>query len=88
MKEESRMFTVIQGGAGRLAGAAATSRLRIVAAVIVVAVLVAAAARWPRDDAVTRAQEAPLHGGSMDIEYFPAQFVNQATEAEEHIPAF
>lgn len=70
-----------------------TSRLRIIAAAVGLAVLIVGGARWS-DRGVGPSQEAaaqPKAAAQAEpttFDYLPAQYVNQATEAEEHIQAF
>ena len=58
-----------------------------------VAVVLVGGARWSDRDAGTAQQavaqpNAAAQAEPATFDYFPAQYVNQATEAEEHIQAF
>lgn len=83
----------IQGNVGQGSGDPRTSRLRIIAAVIGLAVLLVGGARWSHRDAGTEQQaaaqpKAEAQAEPTKFDYFPAQYVNQAKEVEEHIQAF
>ena len=66
---------------------------RIVGPIVVLIALVLGAAQWLHSGgdgaAPSAAQQAPAVGNSApQFEYFPAQYVNQATESTEHIQGF
>lgn len=68
-------------------------RLRIVAAVVGLALLLPGAAQWSQREAGTVQDAAgqPMAEAQAEpatVEYFPAQHVNQARDAEGHIQAF
>jgi len=70
-----------------------TSRLQIIAAVVGLAVVLVGGARWSDRDAGTAQQavaqpNAAAQAEPATFDYFPAQYVNQATGVEEHIQAF
>ena len=64
-----------------------------VVVIVGLAVLLAVGAQWSQREPGT-AQEAAVQlkpeaqAGPTTFDYFPAQYVNQATEVEEHIQAF
>jgi hypothetical protein len=78
------------GGEGSLSP---KTQLLVVAAVVALGALLIGSARWtlPSTDSSSRAtsqteDEAPA--APPAFEYFPAQYVNQGKEVEEHIEAF
>lgn len=93
MNVSDKGLNAIQGNVGQGTGDPRTSRLRIIAAVVGLAVLLVGGAKWSQLDAEP-AQEAAAQpkaeaqAGPATIDYFPAQYVNQAKEVEEHIQAF
>lgn len=93
MNVSDKGLNAFQGNSGQGTGDLRTFRLRVIAVVVGVAVLLTGGAQWSHRDAGT-AQEvavqpkAEAQAEPTTIDYFPAQYVNQATEAEEHIQAF
>ena len=94
MKAGDKGLKVIHGSNGKDARQFPTSRLQIIAAAVGLAVLLAGgASTLPQSDSdranVTAEQpKAAAQAEPTTFDYFPAQYVNQATEAEEHIQAF
>ena len=79
-------------GGGREGSLSPKTQLRVVAGVIVLGALLVGSAHWtlPSTDSSSRVtkteDEAPA--APPAFEYFPAQYVNQGKEVEEHIQAF
>ena len=93
MKISDKGLQAIQGNVGQGSGEIQKPRLRIIAAVVGLAVLLVGGAQWSQRDAVTAQETAPQSKAEAQVEpttfdYFPAQYVNQAKEVEEHIQAF
>ena len=93
MKTTDKGLKVIHGSRGQDADRTPTTGLQIIAAAVGLAVLLVGGARWSHRDEGT-AQEAsaqPTAAAQAEpttFDYFPAQYVNQAKEVEEHIQAF
>ena len=89
MKDTCKRLRLIHSNDGEDVDRNPTLRLPVIAAVIVLAALVAAGLQWQYGDAgPVRETAAQPHAESVGFDYFPGQYVNQAKEAEEHIPAF
>ena len=93
MKTSGMGLRVIDGNGGKDTDRFPTSRLQIIAAAVGLAVLVVGGVRWSDRDAGPAQQAAEQPKAAVQAEpatfdYFPAQYVNQATEVEEHIQAF
>lgn len=94
MKASDKGLKAIHGSNGKDARQDRTSRLQIIAAAVGLAVLLAGgASTLPQSgsDRANDAAEQPKAAAQAEpttFDYFPAQYVNQATEAEEHIQAF
>jgi hypothetical protein len=94
MNARDKGLKVIHGSNGKDVRQFPTSRLQVIAAAIGLAVLLAGgASTLPQSDS-DRANGTAEQPGAAEQSapaafiYFPAQYVNQATEAEEHIEAF
>ena len=93
MNVSDNELNAIQGNVGPGSGDPQTSRLRIIAAVVGLVVLLAGSVRWSQLNAGTAQEAAPQPKAEAQVEpatfdYFPAQYVNQAKEVEDHIQAF
>ena len=93
MKATDKGLKVIHSNSARDINRFPTSRLQIVAAAVGLAVLLVGGARWSHHDKGTAQEasaqpEAAAQAEPTTFDYFPAQYVNQATEKEEHIQAF
>lgn len=96
MKATDKGLKVIQGSRGQGASRLPSSRVQIIAAAVGLVVLLVGAARTLPQLDVDRANDAAVQPKAeaqaepTAIDYFPAQFVNQAKdkEVEEHIQAF
>lgn len=93
MSARENGLKVIHSNTGHGTGEPRTSRLRIIAAVVGLAVLLVGGAQWSqRDPALAQnAASQPAAEAQNEptaFEYFPAPYVNQAKEVEEHIEAF
>jgi hypothetical protein len=68
------------------------SQLLVIAAVIVLGALLVGSAIWTSPDlspqAASQAEGDTPAPTALEFEYFPAQYVNQGKEIEEHIQAF
>lgn len=68
-------------------------RIRLVGPIILLVALMLGTAHWAQSSGDAAAntpaqQESHLSNTAAQFEYFPAAYVNQATEREEHIQAF
>jgi hypothetical protein len=93
MKTSDKGLKLIHSNSGRDADQLSRLRLRIIAVAVGLIVLLAGAGRWSPFDAGPQQQagvqpKAETQAEPASIDYFPAQFLNQATEVEEHIQAF
>src|SRR5688500_16177711 len=66
---------------------------RLAAALVLLCVLLLSVTTWVVNDvksthASTTVEAAAAAHPAPDFEYFPSRYVNQATDAEEHIQAF
>ena len=92
MKSGGNGLKVIHSNSGQEADQSRKLRGWIIAAVIGLGVLLVGGAQWSHRNASssqqTAAQPAAAQAEPAAIDYFPAQYLNQATEKEEHIQAF
>ena len=94
MKASDNGLKVIHASDGKDARQFSTSRLQIIAAAVGLAVLLAGgASTLPQSDSDRANDSAEQPGAAAQAApatfiYFPAQYVNQAKEVEEHIQAF
>jgi len=93
MNVSDKGLNAIQDNIGQSSGEPRKPRLQIIAAVVGLAVLLVGGAQWSQRDAVTVQEAAPQLKAEAQVEpttfdYFPAQYVNQGKEMEEHIQAF
>jgi hypothetical protein len=93
MNVSDKGLNAIQDNIGQSSGEPRKPRLQIIAAVVGLAVLLVGGAQWSQRDAVTAQEAAPQLKAEAQVEpttfdYFPAQYVNQGKEVEEHIQAF
>lgn len=92
-KTQQNHVTVVRAKDGEPAVPARNMGHRIAALAVVLAVALFAAANWPKSNqpdspsnpSPTLAEDPDSSAGFI---YFPAQYVNQATEPTEHIQAF
>ena len=66
---------------------------RIAGLIVLVVVAIFGAAQWVHSDKSAAAldssqQQVPAGNLQSRVEYFPAQYVNQATQPEKHIESF
>ena len=93
MKARDRGLKVVQGSGGQDIDRSAIRRSQIIAAVIGLVMLAGGGARWAQlDEGSAKKAVVPAvpeaQAETAATEYFPAQYVNQAKEPEEHIQAF
>lgn len=93
MKTGENRLRVVEGNGMQRVEWSRKRRLQIIAAVVGLTVLLAGGAQWAQRGAGPAPQaaaqpKAAAQAEPAAIDYFPAQYVNQATEVEEHIQAF
>jgi hypothetical protein len=92
MNDQDKGLKAVESGSGQDAGRFPGSRLQVIAAAVGLVVLLVGGAEWSHRDAATdQAAAQPESAAQAEptaFDYFPAQYLNQAKEVEEHIQAF
>jgi hypothetical protein len=92
MNDQDKGLKAVESGSGQGAGRLPGSRLQVIAAAVGLAVLLVGGVQWShRDAGAEQAAQQPESSAQAEptaFDYFPAQYVNQAKEVEEHIQAF
>ena len=93
MKTHQNRISAIHSNNGDPVVPARNTGHRVTALVVVLAVALLAAAHWVKSgqsDSQSNVSARPVEDSNASTEfiYFPAQYVNQATEPTEHIQAF